>query len=334
MFDSVPKFQPSKSPQLDEALEYYRQNLFIPFSLPRRQRQTIFSTKYKQRLLDEPISVNISETEEYTLRPIPLEEVRTKAKIQEVLNLMITSNDFQNLGPFLRGVHSAGMRIESSKWQKLIRKIGGADQLQSLLTSAQRQREIGLDLQQIDVLESLFYQFHVAAAKAEYQGEKVTKSLNLAKQAVDLIEFYGIHNLEAADKPSKLPASQPFVIATLLELSAARASAEFGGKDQDGETLGYVRKLLANWNLADLSPKPAEDINRWIGRAVTICNSLKLSLSIHDLTLDKALHSSVKSHFTQAKNVLAKQLKENPDESKFNMQSKVDLETAKKLLQK
>ncbi|KAJ5223420.1 hypothetical protein N7468_007962 [Penicillium chermesinum] len=332
---TVPHFKPTQSPELDQALDYYRQNLFIPFSLPKRQKQTVFQEKHRKRLLDDPISFNISETEEYTLRPISLWEVRQKNKVNQVLDMMIEANDFQNFGAFVRGMHNAGLRISSSRWEKLIRKIGAADQLHILLGCARRQSEIGLDLQQIGVLESLFYQFHRMAAKADFKGEQVTKALHMARQTVDLIEFYGIQNLEAtSNKLSTLPASQPFVIATLLELSAARAIDEFGGKDQDGEALKYVRKLLANWDLVDLKPSPEADMNQWIGRTVSIHNGLKLSLSIQDLSLDKELQSRVKSHLTKTKNALSQQLKNELLEQKLNYNGKLDLELAKNLVSK
>lgn len=278
--------------------------------------------------------MTINENEEYTLRPIVLEEVRRKDKISGALNMMIAANDFQNFGPFVRGIYNSGVRIDSNQWQKLIRKMGEAGQLNVLLGCARQQPEIGVDLQQVDILERLFYEFRLMAAKGDFKGEQVEKSLSLAKQAVDLTEFYGIHNLEAtADKPTKLPASEPFVIATLLELSAASAIDGNGGNDKNNETLNYVRKLLANWDHADFKPySKGSDINQWLGRAVTIANGLKLSLSVKDLAQDKALNGQVKNVFNQTKNALAKELKGELPEKGINYHGKIDLALAKKLV--
>lgn len=310
---AIPTFTPTASAELNQALEHWRQDLFIPFGLPKRQRMSMFKEKHARRLEDEPITVKISETEEYTLRPLKLSSLPKSKEAIDVFRLMEAANDYKNLVPFLSGLWNSQMAISPARWQYLIRKTGSAGRLSLILECARQEKHTGLSLQNNDNTERLFFEFHRMAHDASFKGEKVTKALKMAKQAVDIMDTY-------APSPATNPKYQPYVIGTLLELSAARALAEAGGKDKGYEVLNYARKLVACWHLGDFTPIPknqfdVELVNEWFIKSVAVCNGLQLSLSIHGLAVDKALHSAVTARLSEVKKAITAQLKEIPDDS-------------------
>ncbi|KAJ5776975.1 hypothetical protein N7520_000221 [Penicillium odoratum] len=310
---AIPTFSPTASTELNQALEHWRQDLFIPFGLPKRQRMSMFKEKHARRLEDEPITVKISETEEYTLRPLKLSELPKSKEAINVFRLMEAANDYKNLVPFLNGLWNAQMTISPARWQYLIRKTGSAGRLSLIIECARQEKHTGLSLQDNDIAERLFFEFHRMAHDAGFKGEQVNKALRMAKQAVDIMDTY-------APSPATNPKYQPYVIGTLLELSAARALEEAGGKDKNNEVLNYVRKLIACWHLGDFAPIPmaqfdAELVNQRFIESVAVCTGLQLSLSIHGLAVDKALHSTVKSRLSEVKNAITAQLKQIPQGS-------------------
>ncbi|KAJ5919679.1 hypothetical protein N7454_009514 [Penicillium verhagenii] len=325
---AIPTFTTTASTELNQALEHWRQDLFIPFGLPKRQRMSMFKEKHARRLEDEPITVKISETEEYTLRPLKLSSLPKSKEAINVFRLMEAANDYKNLVPFLSGLWNAQMSISPARWQYLIRKTGSAGRLSLILECARQEKHTGLSLQNNDNTERLFFEFHRMAHEAGFKGEKVNKALKMAKQAVDIMDTY-------APSPATNPKYQPYVIGTLLELSAARALAEAGGKD-NGDVLNYARKLIASWHLGDFSTIPkdqfdAELVNQRFIESIAVCKGLQLCLSIHGLAVDKALHTAVTARLSEVKKAITAQLKAIPEGSADKVHS---AEFAKAVLQK
>ncbi|KAJ5673150.1 hypothetical protein N7507_002277 [Penicillium longicatenatum] len=325
----IPTFTPTASTELNQALEHWRQDLFIPFGLPKRQRTSMFKEKHARRLEEEPITVKISETEEYTLRPLSPSSMPKSKEAINVFRLMEAANDYKNLVPFMTGLWSAQMAISPARWQYLIRKTGSAGKLSLILECARRENQTGLSLQNNYHAERLFFELHCMAHKADYKGDQVKKALKMAMAAVDIMDSY-------APSPATNPKYQPYVIATLLELSAARALDQAAGKDQNNEVLNYARKLIASWPLGEFKAIPKDEfdvelVNQRLMGSIAACKGLQLSLSIHGLAVDKALHSAVTARLAEVKKAITAQLKAIPEESASKVHS---VEFAQAVLQK
>ncbi|KAJ5089121.1 hypothetical protein N7532_007805 [Penicillium argentinense] len=311
-YSAVPTFAPTSSAELDQALGRFRQQLFIPYGLPRRQRRSMFQEKHAQRLIHEPITVSINENEQFTLRPMKLSELPTKKEALQVLKLMEANNDFKNLVPFMSGLGMSNFVISSDQWEHLMRVTNKFNKLSLILQCAKQQNQTGLQLRDVDLNRRLFFELHTMAQKAEFKGEAVKKALGLAKQAIDLVEAE--HYVDEHWKPSLFndPLRQPFVIGTLLELSAARAVSEFAGKDETNEVINNVRKLICSKLLFKHEKAPADESvatgEKWLQETVPVYNSLRLSLLVHGVATDKQLHSSITSHLNQVKAALEEQM--------------------------
>lgn len=310
---AIPTFTRTPSPELDQALDRFRQELFIPWGLPQRQRSTMFQTKYHSRLEEEPITVNISENEQFTLRPMRLSSLPTRSDVAHVFKLMQTTNHYSNFVPFVSGLWNAGRRISVDRWQQLIRHTAKAGKLSLIVECANQRDRTGLSLMNVDISRSLFFELHRVAIDSNYKGPKVARALSMGKQAVDIMD---------ADKPhpqipgeSVNPKFQPFVIGTLLELSAARALEPHAGKDEADEALNYARKLVAALLRRPLQPLPREeskpeDIISWFKEALPVYNGLRLALSLKSLVQDKSVYSAIESSRSQLKTAIKEQVKQ------------------------
>lgn len=308
----VPTFAPTSSTELDQALNRFREQLFIPFGLPRRQRRSMFKEKHAQKLVDEPITVSIGENEEFTLRPMKLTDLPTKKEALHVLKLMSAANDYKNLVPFMSGLGMAHYEINSNKWEQLMRATNKSNKLSVILQCAQQSNRTGLQLRGIDIVRRLFFELHTMAQKGESKSEEVNKALGLTKQAIDLMESERHVDEHWRPAPSKDPLLQPFVIGTLLELSASRAINEFGGKDEANEVITTAWKLVNSKLLFRHEKAPADvgisQQEHWLQETIPVYNGLRLSLLVHGIALDKTLHSSLTSKLEKVKAALDEQM--------------------------
>lgn len=265
----------------------------------------MFKEKHRQRLEDEPITVAISETEDFTLRPMTINELPTKKDAYEVLRLIAANNEWKALVPFLSGLYMSNLRLSANRLAQIVRKASNAGKLSIILECIRQGTHTGFHLRDLTVVQRLFYDIHILAQNADFKGPAAIKALNMAKQAVDLMDQDAATQTSLAKAEN--PKHQPFVIGTLLELSAARAINEFGGKDQANEVLSYARKLVVSWPIFKEQGELAGEVSSASERAqqiVAVYNGLRLSLSIHGLALDNSLHDSVTACLAEAKTEL------------------------------
>jgi hypothetical protein len=316
---AIPTFSSTSSDELNQALDRFRQDLFIPFGLPRKQRMSIFKEKHAQRLRDEPVTVTINESEEYTLQPKKWTETPKKEEAIRVIKMMQADEDYKNFIPFVSALWGSQYVLGENRWQQIIRKAREAGALPLIIECARQSKSTGLLLRDLELVQCLFYELHVAAQKVEFKGSGTVKALNMAKQAVDIMDA-DLPDHSYSDS-SKNPKSQPLVIATLLELSAARAINDFAGKDQAKEVIGYVRKLLACAPKGHYQNPPSgktlrKDVNNWVREASTVYSGLRQCLPIHGVTSDKALYREVLSRLEEVKKSLKKLLEDPKNKDK------------------
>ncbi|KAJ5406007.1 hypothetical protein N7465_007291 [Penicillium sp. CMV-2018d] len=297
---AIPTFTSTSSPELDEALERFRNELFIPLALPKRQRKSVFREKYAQQLENEPITVKIGETEEFTLTPKKHHDLPSKKDALEVLKLMVATKNFSNLFPYLSGLRMSNYAINPDRWEFIIRKTSDAGKLSTIIECARQSQRTGLTLSNRNIARRLFFELHKTAAKADFKGIQTVKALKLAREAASLMDAdeHSVQNLE--DDPKH----QPFVIGTLLELSAACA------KLKEAETAlvrGYAQKLDAAWsrgNFKDDAATGFENIER-VEENLALYNGMLLALGLPKASQDTG---NFKARCDELKPVLISQL--------------------------
>ncbi|GES64183.1 hypothetical protein ATEIFO6365_0008025300 [Aspergillus terreus] len=314
--NAIPSFSPTSSPELDQALNRFREELFIPFGLGTPQRKLMFRQKYADRLDEEPVSVTIGEDEPFLLRPMDPQSRPTKKEAVDLIALMKTTKDWQNLIPFLSGLRMSHRILKSDRWQWLIRRAGQSDALGVVLECAKQVERTGLRFNDVDVVQRYFFELHRKAQRGDFQDPAVSKALSLGKQAVTLMETpeHVEHNMEQD------PKRKPFVIGTLLELSAARALNVCEGKDETGDVSLFARRLLGSWELGtfDREAKDWVSIDRMLQENVPIYNGMKLALQVNGISNDKSIAPGLKTRVNELGMLIANQKKAAPERAQQN----------------
>lgn len=303
----IPTFTSTPSTELNDALERFRNDLFIPLGLPKRQQKSVFKPKYAQQLEHEPITVTINGNEEFTLTPKLQHELPSKKEALAVLDLMVATGDFSNLFAFLSGLRMSNYSINSNRWEYIIRKVSAADKLSTIIECAKQYKRTGLSLGDKNIARVLFFELHQTAMRANVQGKSSAYALNLAQQAARLMEAREHSTKEIHNDPKH----QPFVIGTLLELSATALTKthkpDNASKAETIQVRDYAQKLDASWsrgNFKDDASTPAENLVR-LQENLAVYNGMRMSLKWPKASQDT---QSFQARCDELKPVLIEQL--------------------------
>lgn len=296
-------------PELNAALEHFRNEVFIPYGLPKRQQKSMFTLKYAQQLENEPIVVDLNKDEKYTLTPKKRHELPPKKQAMDVIAMMVKSKDYSNLFAFTSGLKMAGYVVTTDRWQSIIRHAGVTKKLPTILQCAIEGKRTGLTLGDKNVARALFYEFHTVATRARPGSDIAVQILQLAHKALGLMN----DPLHSANDVQNDPKHQPFVIGTLLELSAICAenctptsSDKLASQAKESLIRDYAQKLDASWSRLNSKDASTEyeklDILR---ENLAVYNGMRLSLKF-----PKALEGtgSFQSRMDELKPMLIKQL--------------------------
>lgn len=253
----------------------------------------MFRQKYAERLDEEPITVSIGQDETFILRPMDPFRRPSKSEVRDVLALMKTRQDWQNIIPFLQGLRIARFKLDSDQWEKIIRKAGEADALGIIIECAKQSDRTGLHLNHIGVVRRLFSSIHRNALLADFEEQATRKALRLANQTLTLMEApeHAVREVE------RDPKRQPAVIGVLLGLSAVRAVNHCGGSDADGLVRKYAERLLATWSLGKFTTdsKRWADLDRKLLETASIHHAIKLALQVNGIAANKSIGGPLKA---------------------------------------
>ncbi|KAL4917970.1 hypothetical protein BDW62DRAFT_74091 [Aspergillus aurantiobrunneus] len=307
---TMPSLSPTSSPELDQALNRFRDELFIPHALNVNQRNLVYRQRNANKLNGHPIIVPIGKnSESYQLRSINPFSLPSRADVIRVLTLMHDTNDWSNLVTFLTGIHNGGMTLPSERWEWLVRKASVSNGLGALLMCAQQSRSTRFSLQDIGIVERLFFALHQAGQRGNFTGTAAVKVHGLANSFTLLMEAPE-HAVRTAEKD---PKRSPLVIGTLLELSAARALSE-NGTDIVPEVESYALRFLASWKDLDLSTggKTWPALDQLLQTLVPSYNGMKLALQLDGVANNKHIASGLKTRVNECGMLIANVKKAAP----------------------
>jgi hypothetical protein len=268
----------------------------------------MFRQKYADKLEEEAVTVNIGDNDEpFHLRPMDPQSRPRKIEFRDVVSLMKTKQDWQNLATFLGGLRMSKRKLSPAHWEWTVRKAGKADALGAILECAKQAERTGLRLNNNEIVQSIFFWLHLRAQEGQFKDPAVSKALSMAKQFAALMEAPE-HSQREIKSVQEDPKRQPSVIGTLLELSAARAVNELGGKDETGDVHAYAERLMANWEAGNFS----RDITEWVAidhmlqKAVPIYNGIKLALQVEGIANDRPLSGPLKRRMNELGQLIAK----------------------------
>ncbi|KAL4926061.1 uncharacterized protein BDV17DRAFT_293874 [Aspergillus undulatus] len=308
---SIPSFMPTSSRELNDTLNRFRDELFIPHALNDNQRNLMYKSRHQHKIQEHPIVVPIGEKEEpYQLRPIDPFKTPTRKDAVRVINLMAETRNWSNLVIFLTGLYKSGMSLRNRQFERLIRKAGETNGLGPLLMAAQQAKETHLTLDDTHRVDRLFFQLHLEAQQTDFTGPELLKILRIAKSFVVLMEAPE----HAVAEPERDPKRAPLVAATLLELSAASALAGQNTVVVSGlESL--VQRLAASLKAANLSTSERSwvALDHLLQQLVPAYNGLKLALKVDGITSNRAVAQQARSSMNEVGAIIGK-IKSAPPE--------------------
>jgi len=116
-------FEPTPSPELDQLLETIRRKVILPRHLVGDNRKLVSNPERSKALLTEDIRIRIGDQEE-RLEPIDFSKdgVSHHNTFREVLHLSTKTGDFSFWARLLQGYDGAGIKLNATQQEQLIRK--------------------------------------------------------------------------------------------------------------------------------------------------------------------------------------------------------------------
>ncbi|KAL3481815.1 hypothetical protein BJX99DRAFT_253338 [Aspergillus californicus] len=309
----IPTLRPTSSPELDESLNRFRQQVIIPYGLSETQRHSIFRSQHAKNLNDNPVIISIGHhDEQYRLLPIAKKDLPSRQEVMKTLKLMKEANDWSNLVPFIIGIRPR-YPLGLATWEMLARWTGASGAMAQLVTCAQMSKQTGLQLNNTRLVERLFFEIHCIARRVDFKGPTHEKAERIAKQFITEMEAPGHAAIDNTPHPRK----HHSVIAVLLELAAARA-IETGSKEDHGRIQALAQRLLASWSLRQFN---LEDL-RWglveqaLQQFIVVHNAIKFALQVDGIVYEKSVSSQLKTVMNELGMLIQKTLNSAPQEIK------------------
>lgn len=279
------------------------------------QKRLIFRDRYRERLNQEQVKITIA-NEEFTLQPTNRQSLPAKREVHQAVELMKNSQDWKNFVPLLIGSLHAKYKPRAENFEKWVRIAGKSDTLAYILEAAKQTARTGFTFAHRNVAFRFAFELHQKAKRAGFKGEETATTLRYAEQAAQLMERAEHTNSEISEDAKR----QPFFIAVLTELSAARAINEADGKDLDGKVVSYVKKLLGTWDLAALD----RDQSSWyetdlLLQEISVLHSgLKMAKQVNDVAQDKDLMGKISQCLKQLEDIAVRAVESAPEERQKN----------------
>ncbi|GAM36160.1 hypothetical protein TCE0_018f05031 [Talaromyces pinophilus] len=310
---AVPSFTPSSSPALDQKLARIRTELFVPMYFAEHQKRLVFRDRYRERLNQEQVKITIG-NEEFLLKPANRQSLPNKREVISAVEDMRSTQDWKNFVPLLIGSLHSKYKFKPDHAEKWVRLAGKSDTLPFILEAAKQTSKTGFSFADRAVAARFAFELHRKAKSAGFEGDAVAASLRYAEQAAQLMEWPEHTNNDVTQDAKR----QPFFVALLTELSAARAIDQAESQDVDGKVLSYTQKLLGTWDLAQLD-RPTEswyETDKLLQEVALINSGLKMAQKVKSVAQNKDLVKSIEQRLRQLKTVAARAAETAPESRK------------------
>lgn len=241
---SLPSFQHTSSPELDNLLETFRSNVFLPAHLRKAQRDIIYRPKNHHLLsTEEPATVAIGD-EVLQLRPLNRmrDEPLTRTSIIKILQLMREAKNWQNLAPFLIGLRNSQRVLRQPHLEKMVRTACEQGNEGAIMECLRQSEKTGVELWQVGVAVELMWRAMGRAIEGNWTEEAVDRGLRLADSLWIMMQDPKHANEQLLD-----PTQCPETVGVMVQLHAAKAVMFHEQKDIHGKVVEYTQRLLALW---------------------------------------------------------------------------------------
>ncbi|RSL65629.1 hypothetical protein CEP54_004137 [Fusarium duplospermum] len=218
-------FAKTENTQLNEALGTIQEKIILPAYLPRKQRELVFNPKMRSFIQQNPVVIELDGLEhKFTTIDRFTEIPNSKKALGEVLRLMETKEDWDNLGTLLAGYKKAGIRLQGYHYDKIIRKAGQSKQTYAIIECAKQSGKTGLFLTKKNHLVLLLAHINNKITSPSGEANESAQALKWIELVLDLIQRP--EHLHKGAKSTDRVHDSPIVRGLLLFAQASSIKAQ------------------------------------------------------------------------------------------------------------
>ncbi|KAJ4321587.1 hypothetical protein N0V84_005258 [Fusarium piperis] len=255
-------FAQTENTKLNEALGTIQEKIILPAYLPPKQRELVFNPKMRSFIQQNPVVIELDGLEhKFTTIDRFSEIPNSKKALTEVLELMETKEDWDNLGTLLAGYKKAGIRLQGYHYDKIIRKAGQKKQSYAIIECAKQSDKTGLFLTKKNHLVLLLSHINKKITSPSGEANESAQALKWIELVLDLIQRpEHLHKgFNASDRLHLSPVVRGLVLFAQASSIKAQQAAE-GSADVDVQPLkDNVVSITSAWarlGTDDLSNSP------------------------------------------------------------------------------
>lgn len=258
-------FTPTSSPELDNLLNSWRKEIFLPSILSPYHRDLIYKTSRKEILTTPPgvsVSVqtalppsapNASSAEEVTIKLEPMnkfDKPNVKKGFSNITQQLEENTDAQtwdNLIPFLEGLRVARMELPPHFLPRLARiaSTKSVARWNTILAAATIGKRTGVTLAHQELTWELVFGAFQRATEGNFSHPEPAKTLQRITLLLDKPEHCGGKIPASTNKNTYVDMRHDVaVLAIQSAFASAHVLRESGGKDTDGSAVRAIQKLL------------------------------------------------------------------------------------------
>ncbi|KAH6888584.1 hypothetical protein B0T10DRAFT_56701 [Thelonectria olida] len=181
-------FTETQNPNLNEVLTKIQEKIILPAHLPEKQRKMIFDPNMRNHIKQNPIIIELDGLEhKFTFMNRFHDLPNSKKAFREVLDLMQTKEDWDNLAILLAGYKKAGIKLYKFHYASMIRRAASRNQIHTIIECVKQSSKTGFNLSQDTHIIQLF--LFVGKEKPETAvkwNDEILNLLQLSGQASEL----------------------------------------------------------------------------------------------------------------------------------------------------
>lgn len=262
-------FSKTSNKDLDDILYEMQHKILLPSLLPGEQRKKIFRARYKEKLENSPIEIEI-DGQRIKFRNLDWrkgEVPNTRKLFYRALGGMETKDDWQRLPRLLEALYrNAGYKFEPQDWPKIVRKAGFSGNLGPVIDAAKKPDRTGLRLNASETVQEVMSMIVWEAAQAGFEPWALETALRSSERIIEIMGQEG-HELRHKDKAYQELVAQRFplrrdpqILATPLFL-LAMLTVKHGKAEYADRMNRYAQVIVGSWprgrGLLDLHPHEA-----------------------------------------------------------------------------
>ncbi|RSM01509.1 hypothetical protein CDV31_011320 [Fusarium ambrosium] len=285
-------FAKTENTQLNEALGTIQEKIILPAYLPRKQRELVFNPKMRSFIQQNPVVIELDGLEhKFTTIDRFTEIPNSKKALGEVLGLMETREDWDNIGTLLAGYKKAGIRLQSYHYDKIIRKAGQSKQTYAIIECAKQSGKTGLFLTKKNHLVLLLADINNKITSPSGEANESAQALKWIELVLDLIQRpeHQQKGVKTTDRVHDSPVVRGLLLFAQASSIKAQQAAESSAEVDVQALKDNAEFITTSWThlgTDDLANSPVlKSLNPRSPHTVSTNHKDHLSVNVYILTL-------------------------------------------------